>query len=390
MTLGYERDEEKYRRPRRSKAGSFNPSGGRVSTPRTSRVPQAIVKVAGWAKAPSAVRRMLDYIGRTDKEQEKEVDLKTEDGVKRRGKAQVERIAEEWKADFKRKSRHARKDERLAVHIVLSAKAELKRENLEKTQRAAQRTTEQYFGEKGYKYALGVHRDGKQPHVHVVVSAISSERGIGKLRLSPGKLFEIRKTFAEELTREGLEHKASRDKSRKRVRPSNAIGEKPNTLMKVEAVLKKLGKEQRQFERALTREVPKVNAIKHRRQQSQALETLRSQVKDDSILSDKERLKAFNLLRGFRRGIEKKGINEEIEVKATLNYVDHQMKRLEKKDPMAMKRKQAILNEMELLQRKELKKSDISLESKKRIFSHVRKHVLAINKQRGHGFERGR
>jgi len=334
MGSGYrpEEDESHYGQARRSKAGSLQWEGGMASGRKTgqSYAPQAIVKVAGWAKAPASAKRMLDYIARIeDKEKRELAALESEDGVQRIGKEDVAEVFDEWKEDFKREKKDSEKS-RLAVHLVLSAKAELTQANFQKTQEAARRTVEKHFGEKGYKYAMAVHKDGKSPHVHVVVKSVSTDRDVPKLRLDPKDLLEIRKDFATELTREGLKHVASREPKRSKVRHPKMAGKKPTLRTKVEAVIKNLDKEQRQFERSMRRKEPIVNAIKFREQQAKALDTLRTQVKEDSTLTDKERKETFNLIRGFRREIEKKGNDPLREVEATVNHFESRMAQWQK------------------------------------------------------------
>ncbi len=402
MTSTYRAEDEVYKsqRAKRSKAGSLRPP--RISTPRTKRqgsAPQAIVKVAGWANAPSSVKRMLDYIARIeDKENRELVSLESEDGIQRQGKAEVDEIYDEWKDDFHRKKQRS-KSSRHAVHLVLSAKADLTGKNVEKTLKAARRTIEEHFGDRGYKYALGVHQDGKSPHVHAVIKTISSNKDAPKLRLNPKTLLEIRKTFAAELTREGLEHVATREPKKRKARHSKMKGKKPNTLIKVQAVLKNMNKEQRQFERSLTRKEPKVNAFKYRRQQGKTLETLRSQVKEDKVLTDKERKEAFNLIRRFRRGIEKKGIDAQRDLRATVNHFEDRFQKWTKDFEQArdgsesqtrsarqvelqkvLKTGKDLQNEMEQFYGKDLRQANLPTEDKKKAFSQLRKRGLEIKK----------
>lgn len=192
-------DEFSVGRAKRSRAGSLQPpqtsnaNSRKVSGKSSSKryTPQAVVKVAGWATASSSVKRMLDYIGRTEgKEDHKLVNLEAEDGVLRRGQLEVDEICDEWKQDFKRKPQHVKKQPRHAVHLILSASAELNQDNVGKTLKAARRVAEKHFGEPGYKYALGVHQDGKYPHVHMVVNTVNTDRQVPKLRLGKNKFLK--------------------------------------------------------------------------------------------------------------------------------------------------------------------------------------------------------
>ena len=296
MTLDYD-DEYAPQRAKRSKAGSLSlkvsTTPSRESAKAQKHPPQAVVKVAGWANNSSSVKSMLEYVGRADNEKEQQVTLEAEDGIRCVGQKEVDELFKEWQEDFSRKGKGSKKSPRHAAHLVLSAKADLSKDDLGKTLHAARRTVEKHFGEKGYQYALGLHQDGKHPHAHVIVKTVNVEKGKPKLRLGPAELHEIRKSFARELTREGLEHLATREKAQSKKRHKNLQGKKPNQLQKVKAVITNMTREQRQFERALSREEPKCNAVRHRDQQARALETLRNQVKDDTTLTKSDRLEAF-------------------------------------------------------------------------------------------------
>lgn len=412
MSSTYKHEEEDIQagRARRSKAGSLRLSvqGARGVGKRTvASPPQAIVKVAGWAHTPSSVKRMLDYVARVEDKEERElVALESEDGVQRQGQAEVEEIYEEWRPDFERRSKGERQS-REAVHLVLSAKAELTPENVEKTLAAARRVVEKHFGEAGYQYALGVHQDGKSPHVHAVIKTTSREKGTPKLRLNPKQLYEIRTSLAEELTRDGLKHVATREPKRCNARHSKMKGKKPNTLGKVEAVLKKMKKEQRQFERRMGREEPKVNAFNHWRQQDKSLETLRAQVKEDRVLNDAERKKAFNLIRQFRRA-SAKAVDPQNDLKATMNHFEARYQKWTKEvesldskqlpqDKGGKARLQEVLNsgkslqyEIERFHKADLRKVDLPVVRKKESFKRLRKLELGIRQTRELNKERGR
>lgn len=393
MALEYD-DDYTPQRAKRGKAGSLSlkvpATPNRQSARGQKQPPQAVIKVPGWANTSSSVKSMLEYVGRADKEREQQVALEAEDGIQREGQQEIEELSQEWQEDFSRKGK-GMKAPRHAAHLVLSAKADVSNENLEKTLNAARRTVEKHFGEKGYQYALGLHQDGKNPHAHVVVKTVNAEKGKPKLRLGPAQLHEIRKTFAKELTREGLEHVATREKTKSKTRHKNLKGEKPNQLQKVKAVIANMTKEQRQFERALSRENPQYNAVLHRDQQARALETLRNQVKEDTTLSKDERLEAFNHIRSFRRKVEKKPQNHEREAKATAN---HYLKRIEKAQkavgPESQKKKEKLDKDIKRFLRKDLPSFKISVESKKDILRDVWDKSRVITKELSKSNQLGR
>lgn len=408
-TYKFEEDDFQTGRARRGKAGTLRASiRNTPSSRQKSRAspPQAIVKVAGWAHTPSSVKRMLDYVARVgDKEEREEVALESEDGVQRQGQSEVDEIYEEWRSDFERAK--GGRQSREAVHLVLSAKAELTPENVEKTLAAARRVVEKHFGEAGYQYALGVHQDGKNPHVHAVIKTTSREKDTPKLRLNPKQLLEVRKSLAKELTREGLAHVASRQPHRQNARHSKMQGPTPDTLKKVKAVLEKLAKEQRQFERALGRKEPKVHAVKFRQQQGKALDTLRDQAKNDQALTGKDRQEAFNLIRSFRREVERKGVNPDLEVRATVNHFESRIakwqKQLDKEQaavPPSDRRKggvsqktvemgEAINRDIQRFMRQDLKEQQIPVEAKKAVYERLRKPVREMKRIQERAVGRG-
>lgn len=414
MTSIYEHEKDEWKRPKRSRAGSIRPhtQERRVGSDgsRASPIPQAMVKVAGWATTPSSVKKMVEYISRTqDGDDRKDVEVELEDGELLQGKKNIQDLLEEWKPSFERRSRNSQKAPRHAVHLIFSAKADLTRQNVEKTLRAARETVQRHFAGRGYKVALGVHQDGNYPHVHAVVRTVSEIETQPKLRLGPKDLFEIRKTLADELTKEGLEHVATRQRQKEKTRHANLKGRAPDTLKRVEAVVGKLAKEQRQFERSMARKEPKVNAIKFRQQQNKALDTLRDQTQNDNTLAGKDREKAFNLIRSLRREVEKKGVNPDLEVRATVNHFENRItkwqKQLEKdqtkgsqeerdkqKEPTqkALEVGQALQRDIQQFIGKELRQQDIPVEAKKAIHARLRKQFLEIQKisERGLGRER--
>ncbi|MGE4423604.1 MAG: hypothetical protein AB7D39_15020 [Pseudodesulfovibrio sp.] len=179
-------------------------------------------------------------------------------------------------------------------------------------------------------------------------------------------------------------------------------------MKKVKAVLEKLAKEQRQFERALGRKEPKVHAVKFRQQQGKALDTLRDQAKTDQALTDKDRQEAFNLIRSFRREVEKKGVNPDLEVRATVNHFESRMakwqKQLEKEQatvPQGDRHKEgvsqktvemgeAINRDVQRFLRQDLKEQQIPVEVKKSVYERLRKPVREMMRVQERAVGRGR
>ena len=129
------------------------------------------------------------------------------------------------------------------------------------------------------------------------------------------------------------------------------------------------------------------------------METLRSQVKEDKVLTDKERKEAFNLIRRFRRGIEKKGIDAQRDLRATVNHFEDRFQKWTKDFEQArdgsesqtrsarqvelqkvLKTGKDLQNEMEQFYGKDLRQANLPTEDKKKAFSQLRKRGLEIKK----------
>ena len=171
-----------------------------------SAAPQAILKIPSFARG-SRVKNLIEYIARA--KEKDDLEFETESGEIKRGRADIKELYENWRQDFERKKPGAKREPRHATHIILSAKAPNDAETAYKVNTAARDFLNKEFGAQGYEYVFVTHRDRDNPHVHVVLKNYNRELDT-KLRLDKHDLLELRRSFAAELQRQGLEHVATR------------------------------------------------------------------------------------------------------------------------------------------------------------------------------------
>lgn len=167
--------------------------------------PEAILKVTSYVRG-HRVKNVLEYIARA--KEKDDLELETEGGEIKRGKADIKAIYENWCQDFERKKPGGKREPRHAVHIVLHAKVANDPTNAYKVNAAARDFLKKEFGEQGYEYVFATHLDKQHPHVHVVVKNYNRTLN-AKLRIGKRDLFELRRSFAAELQRQGIEHVAT-------------------------------------------------------------------------------------------------------------------------------------------------------------------------------------
>ncbi|MDR3347368.1 MAG: relaxase/mobilization nuclease domain-containing protein, partial [Helicobacteraceae bacterium] len=220
-------DEHKWRgREERVSAAYYYAQSKYAKDAINTKTPQAVVKVIGYRHGSKAVRGTIEYIARIDaSEKGEELALETQDGELIKGKEAIAALVKEWKAGFEKspvstfikgdnadqikkalKARHA-------THILLSADCEPNATNYAKLEKTARDMLRREFDDKGYDYVFVVHKDTQHPHVHVVVKNKQRELGLDKrrkLRLNPNDLLHLRRQFAFELERNGIEQIATR------------------------------------------------------------------------------------------------------------------------------------------------------------------------------------
>jgi Relaxase/Mobilisation nuclease domain len=173
---------------------------------RTARgAPEVVVKVSGGARTARGVGDHLDYIGR-DGEQEIEMD----DGRRIRERGFERHIIEDWDLDLEERKgakqraiTTRRKPPKLVHNLVFSMPKGTPPEKL----RAAVRKFAQDKFALRHRYLMTLHTDQPQPHVHLVVKAVS-EQGT-RLNIRKATLREWRRDFAAHLREQGVEANAT-------------------------------------------------------------------------------------------------------------------------------------------------------------------------------------
>lgn len=207
-------------RGRKGPTALFNPSSpeSMASLRRTlSRVPEVMVKVTGGGRDTGTAAAHIDYIDRKG-----ELDVLTDEGESLRGKDVSAFLVDDWKLDtvINQRNREAplpgEKDKRakLVHNIVLSMPQGTPPESV---LQAAQFFARENFAF-SHRYAMVLHdpatdpkRDktesGKNPHVHLVVKAVS-ETG-ERLYIRKDTLQNWREQFAQALRDHGVEANAT-------------------------------------------------------------------------------------------------------------------------------------------------------------------------------------
>lgn len=170
------------------------------------RSPEVMVKVlSGGAVSCKAVRRHLEYIGRSG-----ELELRADDGSAIQGREEIGKIPDDWNLDLeeagvgKRLGRGTHpKAPRLVHKLVFSMPPGT---NPEKVYGAVQSLFREEFGLK-HRYAMTLHTDDDHPHVHVVLKA-TDEQG-ARLTIKKAHLKDWRAKFAAHLREHGVEANAT-------------------------------------------------------------------------------------------------------------------------------------------------------------------------------------
>jgi hypothetical protein len=167
------------------------------------RVPEVMVKVSGGARTVRGVARHLDYL-------EQRADLETDDGERISEKGLGRQLLEDWNLDLDEHRRHTaraiaagRKPPKLVHNLVFSMP---KGTPPEKLHQAVRKFAFEKFALQ-HRYAMALHTDQANPHVHVVVKAVS-EQG-ERLYIRKATLREWRQDFARYLREYGVEANAT-------------------------------------------------------------------------------------------------------------------------------------------------------------------------------------
>jgi len=169
------------------------------------RAPEVLVKVSGGARSLRGVAQHLDYIGR-----EGRGEVRTDDGDRLQGMGFEKALLKDWDLDLEAHRRYSeraiiagRKPPKLVHNLVFSMP---KGTPPDKVLRAVQVFGREKFALK-HRYAMALHVDQGNPHVHMVVKAVS-EQGV-RLYIRKPMLREWRGDFAQYLRDQGVEANAT-------------------------------------------------------------------------------------------------------------------------------------------------------------------------------------
>jgi hypothetical protein len=183
--------------------GGFSPAQMASAGRTARRVPEVMLKVSGGARTMRGVATHLAYL-------EKRADLQTDDGEQLSEKGLGRELLEGWDLDLDEHRRHTaraiaagRKPPKLVHNLVFSMP---KGTPPEKLQQAVRKFTFEKFALQ-HRYAMALHTDQANPHVHVVVKAVS-EQG-ERLHIRKATLREWRQDFARYLREYGVEANAT-------------------------------------------------------------------------------------------------------------------------------------------------------------------------------------
>jgi len=173
---------------------------------RTARgAPEVVVKVSGGASTSKGVRQHLDYIGR-----EGEQEIEMDDGRLVRESGFERRVIEDWDLDLEEQKGSRRraittrlKSPKLVHNVVFSMPPGTPPE---KVRAAVRKLAQEEFAFR-HRYLMTLHTDQPQPHVHLVLKAVS-EQG-ERLNIRKATLRAWRQQFAANLRELGIDANAT-------------------------------------------------------------------------------------------------------------------------------------------------------------------------------------
>jgi hypothetical protein len=182
-----------------SSGGRFIPAQVALIARTARRIPEAMVKVTGGGTSAGAVRAHLAYISRKGR---LEIETDAGDHIARE---QHKAFLADWHLELSagqyrkaRKGQRAPRASRLVKNIVLSIPHPTPAEKVMAAARAFAR--EKFAGQ--HRYAMVMHTDQQNPHVHLVVKA---EDNYGrKLHIDKPMLREWREDFARLMREQGI------------------------------------------------------------------------------------------------------------------------------------------------------------------------------------------
>src|SRR5450631_2954477 len=184
------------------------------------RTPEVMVKVSGDARTVRGVGQHVDYIGR-----EGELGIETDDEERLQGEGFEKALLKDWRLDLDAQQARApysgtpgRKTPKLVHNIVLSMPAGIPPDKLLK---AVRKFAQEQFV-LTHRYAMALHTDQGNPHVHLVVKAMS-EQG-QRLNIRKATLRDWRQEFARHLREQGVAANATDRQVRGVVNPQKTDG----------------------------------------------------------------------------------------------------------------------------------------------------------------------
>lgn len=167
------------------------------------RVPEVMVRVTGGAHTLRGVATHVNYI-------EKHAELETDDGVIHEEKGFARELLKDWDLDLQGRRRHAqrgiaagRRPGKLVHNIIFSMPAGTP---AKKVHQAVKTFALEKFALQ-HRYAMALHTHQGNPHVHLVVKAVS-EQG-ERLNIRRATLREWRRDFARYLRELGVQANAT-------------------------------------------------------------------------------------------------------------------------------------------------------------------------------------
>ncbi len=187
------------RRARSTTTGNAAGGGRRNVTAMIAKKPEVMVKITGFGKHQTGIKKNMLYNSR-----EGTLALEGEDGRKIEGTDEIKALAKQWA----RHSSHKRPKQRDTMNLMLSMRAGTDPAGVKAAAREFARRT---FAD-NHDYVFVQHTDEPHPHVHFTVQM----RGHDRSRLNPRKadLQQWRETFSECLHEQGIDSAATPRRAR--------------------------------------------------------------------------------------------------------------------------------------------------------------------------------
>jgi relaxase-like protein len=185
---------------RRGPEAKLTPSEVAFIARTARRTPEVMIKVSGGARTLQGVGAHFDYIGREGLNE-----IETDMGERLMGRGFEQELLLDWDLDVGVRRRHTdraiahgRKPPKLVHNLIFSMPKGTPADKLEAAVRAF---AEDRFALQ-HRYAMALHTHQGNPHVHLVVKALS-EKGV-RLNIRKATLRDWRQQFATHLREQGI------------------------------------------------------------------------------------------------------------------------------------------------------------------------------------------